>query len=364
MAHEIYSNRFLANDGNPAWHAIGTVRTLVQRFGEALIELLNGARYSLNPVGFFEPETGEWMDLPEQRAVIFQDPANNFRKSFGIVGSEFSIIQPERIIQLLDPVLSEYPVHTAGLLRDGSSIFLALKAEPREVLGEAYDSYLTFDLSFEPGRTMKAYSTDVRTVCANTQALGLSQSGLRFDVSHVGDPDAQMTVATELVKSFHERRDFFPKVMGLYAGYDMNGDEITHVIESAFTLPTRPKVLSSTIDRMNPVQIAALSDGSGPVAEFLKGLSTAERSYVNAVARSEDAREVARIAVANFNRDFPEFAGSAYAVYNGITQTADWRTDKNGGTRGNVAERVAPGGPRWYEKVRAAEALNRIVGLN
>lgn len=364
MSHEIYSTRFLANDGNPAWHAIGTVRTLVQRFGEALIEILNGARYSLNPAGFFDGETGVWQNLDDQRAVIFRDPANGFTKSFGLVSPDFAIVQPERLIEILDPVLEAYPVHTAGMLRDGSSIFLALRGEDRTILGEGYQSYLTFDLSFEPGRTMKAYSTDVRTVCANTQQVGLDQSALRFDVSHVGDVDSKVSVAAELVKSFQERRDLFPAIMEAYAKYDMNGDEIAAVIEAAFALPKRPKVLSSTIDRMNPVQLAALSDGSGPVADFIRSLSTSERAYVNAVARVEDAREIARAAVATFNTDFPEFAGTAYAVYNGITQTADWRNDRNGNVRGNVADRTAPGGPRWYEKVRAAETINGIVGLN
>ena len=364
MAHELYASRFIANDGQPAWHELGVIRTMVQTFGDALIEILNGARYTLNPAGFFDAETGTWMNLPDQRAIVFRDPANDFTKSFGLVSPDFSIVQPDRLKAVLDPVLTGYEVHTVGLLRDGSSIFIALKAGEREILGERYESYLTFDLSFEPGRTMKAYSTDVRTVCANTQQLGLDQSALRFDVSHVGDVDSKVSVAAELIKSFNERQELFPAIMNAYAKYDMNGDELRAVLDAAFAMPKRPKVLSSTIDRMDPAQIAALSDGNGPVADFIRSLSTSERAYVNAVARVEDARNVARAAIGTFNVEFPEFAGTAYAVYNGVTQTADWRNDRNGNVRGNVADRVAPGGARWYEKVRAAEAINSIVGLN
>jgi len=358
MAHEISEKRFYAYDGQPAWHKIG--QYIIQKgklFSEALSDVLDGVRYSIEPMGTFDESAHWWQALEDQRCVIYRDRKKGIVRSFGQVGKDFQIVQPERLGELLDPVLEGYEVHTAGMLRDGKSIFLALKAGEREIVGEQYTDYLTFDLSFEPGRVMKVYATPVRTVCANTQELGIGQSTVAMDISHSGNADSAMQLATAFVRSFQERKEFFTFVMEQYTLHLLNDAEIAHVIESAFPFPSRPKILTQTVDRLTPEQIATFSQ-EGTIGQLLDGLSRTERQYVNSVARTEEERSIVRYAMDRFDRDFPHFKGTAYSLYNACTETSDWRTGS-----ADVAQQIVSGGTRWREKIRAANALSSVVGV-
>lgn len=358
MSHEIYREKMLANDGKPAWHGLGVVRETVQYIAEAVRELLGNIRYSLEPAATFNPESGLFELLDEQYNVIMRDPGNTERQtfSFGQVSKDFRMADPLSLAEALDPVCGEYPVATAGMLRNGSSIFVALDGGTREIVGEEHQNFLTFDLSVEPGRTVKAYSTEVRTVCRNTQAAGLAAASLRFDISHTGNIEGKVAFAVELLKSLEERKAFFETLMEAYAKYNLNTAEVTAVIEAAHPLPKRPKILSQTIDQLEPADMAKFRGGA--IEDLLADLTDKERAYVNSVARATSARELVRSNFVSFNSVFPHFAGSAYALYNAITQTSDWRDG-----RGNVAESVAIG-PRFREKIRAAEMLTDLVGLN
>ncbi len=358
MAHEIYANAFVANDGKTAWHGLGKVRTMVQTFGEAIEEILDGATYTIEPAGTFNPNLNRWEALPHQRQVTFRDPNNEKRPvhSFGLVSKDYQIISPDRIAALLSDAVAGMPVATIGLLKKGSCIFVALDAGKRTVVGEEYQDYLTFDLSFEPGRVMQVYATPVRTVCANTQVFGKKASTINMGISHTGDVNGKMALAASFVASFEERKDFFRILMEHYVAHSMTRLQTKKVLDAAYPVPPRPKILCDTLDKLEPAEIAALT-GNEAIADLIQDLTSKERDFVNSTARSERTRALARHAIRTFDADYPEFAGTAYSVYNGITQTSDHRVGKGG-----VGESVLVG-IRFGEKVRAAEVLTKIVGM-
>lgn len=364
MAHEIYTDargaQFIDNDGLPAWHGLGKIRVMAQDFRETVTELLGGASYSIEPLATYY--RGSFELVKDQFQVMFRNPndTDNPVRSFGTVSKDFQILSPDRLSEMLSPVLSDagYKVATAGLLRNGSSIFVAMDCGERQVVGESYRDYLTFDLSFEPGRTMRVYSTPVRTVCANTQTFGIARASVDCKISHTGNVDGKLAVATALVQNLEDRQIFFANLMERFADYKIHETEMLHVLEQAFPMPVRPKSLASTVDRISPAELAMLADGNEAVMELVQEFDAKERQHINAKARVQQARELATFAHGRFEVEFPEFAGTAYALYNAITETADWRDGK-----GNIGESALVG-TRMREKVRAADALINIVGAD
>ena len=52
MSHELYTDsrgtQFIANDGKPGWHSLGTVRAVSQSFRDAIDELRGGATWTID----------------------------------------------------------------------------------------------------------------------------------------------------------------------------------------------------------------------------------------------------------------------------------------------------------------------------
>tara|TARA_B110000503_G_scaffold134815_1_gene214357 strand:- start:930 stop:2018 length:1089 start_codon:yes stop_codon:yes gene_type:complete len=352
-------SKIIANDGGPVWSHLGGSRTMQgQTFKEAIVEVLGDITYTNEPAATYSPQ-GKFELIPNQFHSMMRDPSNKVQplKSFGIVSRNYSNVTPFVVADVLGPVLSDYEVHTVGIVKNGSILFVSLKLEDQEIVGELYGYYLNFLISFEPGRASQVYLTPVRYACYNANLLSQEMSKINLSVSHMGDVKAKISLAAELVKGFQHGKEVFESAMKAFTSYKMTDQDVQDVLVKVFPIPSRPKSLKQITDKFSLAEIAALKSVEG-VGGLISGLDRVEGQYIARVAAMGGARAIMLDAIAQFDREFPHFKGTAYSVYNALTQTTDWREQQGG-----KHFESAVSGSRHGEKVRGAGELLSIVGV-
>ncbi len=168
MPARIFGARFYGYR-RPAWHSVGQVSTdsigaieAFERLGPYDVEL------EASEAGAFEITR-----LPTK-----DDPR---RRGFGKVGDEYELISPNELTAAWDASVSR-PVETMGALDRGECLFLTLRLDAFDVVGDAVENYLVVAHWMTPNKTSAAFISPVRVVCSNTLRVAERLSRLRVDL--------------------------------------------------------------------------------------------------------------------------------------------------------------------------------------
>lgn len=287
LSFDVNGNAELVLGNNTsAWHGLGTVFPGLVSKDQAIAVAMPWqakAFEMLIPSKQVLAETGVQITTNRtgRYAILRSDTAN----IIGFVGDTYEVVQPSEMFDFCEGVSVE-GYETAGAIKGGSVLFLCAHVGHIDVLGsgDITRTYLTFLNSFDGSIAAQVYMSGVRIVCRNTMNMSLkSQSGSVLKFKHT--------------KSVHDRLKTAQSIM---ESATVTEGKLKEALE---TLATR-KLKKQTYE------------------DILNDLFPGESTRTNNVKR-----EITELFADNDNNAFPDFKGTAYNLYNAITNYADHSRD-------------------------------------
>lgn len=351
MAHKIMGQRFIARS-KPAWHNIakrifGEDETITAR--EAMLEVAGDIEVVRSPIFY---KVDDVTVQAENKTAIVRKATTDDPKPLllGITSEAWHAASYPQLASALDGLSKSYKVETAGLLEDGGLAFLCFRAEDWAVKGDEMRSYFAANFSLTPGVGHKIFHSPVRVVCWNTNTMAEGQASINLSIPHSADALQRIELATRLVSQFHEMKDKAKGIFEAFADKQVTQKDVDTIIYAAFQLPNLPPQLRLLKQQLSETESETFKRALTP--DLLAGLTKAQETYDRQCEITLRLRDAAQESFDNFNP--PNLRGTAWAVYNAVTEVADWR-------EGRGADQSALFGGRAKEKSRAYEAAMMLV---
>lgn len=301
MSHEIESNEhyvYALADGLP-WHGLG-IQQAERMTLEDVVRLLPRMAETpmLRRVFYQDPSAaaGEKapMECGNMRAIVYPSDGT-------FIGMATSQYQPKAFAEAFKKAFGWIEslgawVSGAALLRGGSRAFIMARIPEMDftVENDKHVMWLSVFAGSDGKTGIYPHATMVREVCANTVGAGLAESkkaGRCISIAHHGNVDAKLAEASATLAQLDEVRQAYGKACERLLDATMTATE-----EAAF------------------------------VNELIVGDST----------RAENAREKI-LENAHFGRGNRAYAGTAYAMFQGVTDYVDHDAVQT--SKGDVNER-------------------------
>lgn len=297
MAHEIRDTDTIAYAGEAPWHKIGTKIDFEMTPSEALtfakLDWTVGTRDLVAKNGRllddFGDDSGTQILLPvtSHKATVREDTG----EILGVVGSDYCVIQNSQFTSAIDDITKHgFRVDVAGSLFGGRVIWVTGTLPGSYFVGghsgEEIQPRLSFFTSHDGSKAHTAMASPVRIVCNNTlnMAERVSTAIIRLrHTKHAMDSDTQLNVQNAL---------------GIMTA------SMEQIGEIADALLNR-QVSSADVD-----QVCAALIPDNPAAK-------------NNTRTANNRDSIRRLFEYGQGNDAPHVRGTAWALYNGVTEYAD-----------------------------------------
>lgn len=319
--HGIFGERFLGRR-EPAWHGLG------QTFDEPLmpIEAIRriGMDYTVDKVPLSGAAFGETIQT-DMFALVRQPTADSPKPAFlGTCGRGYEVIQNSDIATVIEPLAKDWPVETAGALNDGKAMFLTLDAGSAAVSNGTADEelrqYFLVTNTHDQGRSLRVAYTPMRVVCQNTLAIGLSEASLNIGLTHHRNVHEEFALTVKIVAAMRHAQQKVNRDFNRMAVRVLTAEEVGYILAASYTLPAMPQKLRI---------FDSLRDNKDITSQFseqeLLKLASQRKKYDTEVSCLENYKAGAVERFEAFSDEQPAFAGTAWALYNGITETENYR---------------------------------------
>lgn len=351
MSHEIFGTRFIGTR-TPAWHNLGTVVDGVDSVDEALKLAGIDFTYETSPLSFETPD-GEHVVYGD-KVVIMRSPTvdDNQWRPLGTATESYAILQNDELARGMDDIAKAtgWSFETAGALKHGASIFMTLDAGERDVKGDRYESYVLVSDSKVAGKALEIAIVPLRVVCQNTLTAALSSASFSVKIRHDANASSEYEFWTGLIPTLQQRQDDVFTNLDALAARKTKKAEVDAIINAAYPMPIKSAKLRT---------LESLPDGTA--VETFERLTTSHQYWTDYANKH---REAARVLYDRFNdsdeasdTNNSQFAGTAYAALQAVTELADW----GGGGQPESTSMSALFGDRAKVKQRAWEAANSLI---
>src|SRR4051794_20966643 len=210
MAHGITQSDTMMSVRRVPWHRLGVVlderpRTLAAAL-EAAGLTWTVAKEPLYRAGG-QPVAGHHATVREDTDQVL-----------GVVSGDYVVVQNSECFAFLANLLgSELIFETAGSLWGGRHVFITAQLPDRVTVGgDEVRPYVVLSAWHTGTGAIRAMTTPVRAVCANTVRAALERARGVYRVAHVGDPTAQL----------HEARAVLGMTVDYYRQFAAFGDQL------------------------------------------------------------------------------------------------------------------------------------------
>jgi len=282
MAHHIEENDSMFFVGKTPWHGMGTELPRLATAAEA-IEAAN-----LSWHVYQEPVlTSAGVELSDKRLNIRSDTG----QPLGVVGTQYKILDNVDAFAFFDAVTMDPngpKYETAGSLWNGRKVWMLAKMpDCIEVApGDIVDPYILLSNTHDGSGAVRILETPVRVVCQNTLNAAHASQGRNIRIRHSGDMSFKVS---EVQDALGIIRANFEATAELYKAL-------------ARDYPT-PDEVETVLNRLFP--------------ETKSDRSTIQKGRV---------RTLAAAGIGNGNK---AVEGTAWALYNGITELTDHHANKD-----------------------------------
>jgi phage/plasmid-like protein (TIGR03299 family) len=266
MAHNIFNERFYSLR-QPAWHGLGTIGQEEQ----TATEIFNGMTpyiVTLEPV--FTKIGNLKLELPNKVITRHPIPDDNNYRSFGIVGPEYTMIDPLRTCEIYDES-TQRPVETLGVLGQGESIFITTKLPSFSIkgrssgVGDDVDSYLLLHNPYGDG-AIQIRVTPVRVVCQNTLIAAKAASTESFRIIH--DTKVEERLAgwmAGIVQRAERKSDALAEVFNFMASTEIDDEQALDALKRIYVDPRKPSYVpdQSVMERREKAYEANVKANAG-----------------------------------------------------------------------------------------------------
>lgn len=285
-----------------AFHAMGTEIPEGMDVEEAL-EYCHMANWNVRKIPHrqnIEVEDGQGgtriaeVAIPNMYTVLRDSPFTGEPEALGAVGRKWTPFQNESVANLCRRLRDMGGVKPAayGVLGGGRKTFLAMKFpeglqfhSPHSGLVDTTDLYLTVFNSHDGFGSLSANITPVRPYCANQQRMAESLAKTRFLLRHTGEEQIRMQQLEELLGESFEYHQVYREMCQAQIEKELDEDEVLRELNKLF-LATDPDLT----ERQRELR----ADVVGQVRYLYNHSETVE-----------------------------PFRGTAYGLYNAITEYTD-----------------------------------------
>jgi phage/plasmid-like protein (TIGR03299 family) len=285
---------FMAADGQPAWHGLGTVVSEAVKAEEAL-RLAHLSGWDVHKVRIFG-ERGDrsgmaarTIELPDTFMTVRTNPFTGELEGLGTVGKVWRPFQNEDLCDALDAIVDESGAHyhTAGSLEDGRKVFVAMKMPEGILVGgeDPVDLYLIASTAHDGTGSTRFMVSPVRPVCKNTLDAAIRGARRSWSLRHSTNMEGRLAEAREDLALTWRYAESAKKVFDGMISSPFTDDEMAGFLKE---LMPDPK-----------------TDAEGWVER-----AAGQRTAVMDIFKNKDTCEVGR--------------GTKWAAYNAVAEYADW----------------------------------------
>jgi phage/plasmid-like protein (TIGR03299 family) len=210
MAHGITAHDSLMVVRTPAWHGLGAVLHHTPRSIEDALNA-SGLTWSVENHALHRDDG---RPLPGFHATVRRDTD----EVLGVVSDDYVVVQNRECFAFLANLLgSELIFETAGSLWGGKQVFITAKLPDHITAGgDEIRPFVVVSAWHTGTGAIRALSTPVCAVCANTVHAALERAQAVHRVRHVGDPTSQL----------HEARRVLGLTVDYYRQFARFGDQL------------------------------------------------------------------------------------------------------------------------------------------
>jgi phage/plasmid-like protein (TIGR03299 family) len=260
---------------------------------------------------------GHTQPIPDKAAIIRKD---NY-VHLGVVGRVYRPLQNREAFAFMDVLVAEGQMryHTAGSLRGGKKVWmLGQIASFDAVPGDRVDQFLLGYNQHDGQGAFRIFFTAVRVVCANTARLALEQDGRRgVAIRHTPGMCRRVNDASQLLGLARKSHENYRELIVVLARTRLRGAAAEEVVKELIPLPI----------------------GKNPT----RALNTRRRI----LSLYDHGR----------GQDIPGVRGTAWALYNAVTEYTNYRRTTRRGQAGRFEAALFGTGHNLVE--RATKALVR-----
>lgn len=302
MAHNLFNERFYSLR-QAAWHGLGTIG----QEGESAVDIFQRMSpyiVSLEPV--YTEIGGDQLELPYRVITRHPVPDDPNYHTFGVVGPDYTLVDPTRTCEIWDESTSAYP-ETLGVLGKGESMFITTKLPAFEIQGDEVQSYLLLHNPYGEG-AVQVRITPVRVVCQNTLIAAKAASTESFKIVHDKNVEKRLTAwMSGIMQRAALRSKGLQESFDLMAHVRLEEEQAYAVLQSIYVDPKEPRYVpdKSIMQARQKVYEAAV--------------------YRHALWRNEVLEDWKGQGV---GMDSKATEGTAWGLYNAVVEVEDYRPTK------------------------------------
>jgi phage/plasmid-like protein (TIGR03299 family) len=323
--------------GDRPWHGLGTEVLEMQTSEEALVKA--ALNWEVEKKKLFisgnEDDSGPFLEVEGNFAIVRKTDG----KALGVVGSRYVPFQNRDAFKWFDDLVGsrEAIYETAGSLRGGKIIWIMSKLPNH--LGwsdDPIEQWLVLSNSHDGSRQVSVMATPIRVVCMNTLNAGIHRASAFFEMRHTSRISEMQTIidAREVLGTVTRYFEELDGVLRLLKSYSMSEQETQRYIYNLFPIKT---------NRPTP-------DAEDEAQDVELGVNA--QKYVNKILELMETGK---------GSDIPGVRGSAYGVFNAVTEFVDhWQPVK--GKAEKMSNKLFS---IWFGNGRAFKqrAFNQLVDL-
>ena len=326
----------------PAWGRMGIALNHKDKVTAVAAGQANGLDFEVETAPVVIKYNGRQLET-DRVAIIRPEYQGEPEVVIGYASPKFVPLQNKELFEMLDPISKEWPVDTLGVLPAGDGIFMALFAGSGEIVpGENIEDYFLVKSVQNGGSALQIMYTGFRTRCSNALPVATRSAAVKARIVHTAGVQVRTANAVKLLADMKLARERMRKMYTQLAMTHIIESQVDDIIKAAFP---DPKLGNNArlIEGLDEDILAA-----APAGIIDSGTHDVAR-YDYAMSRILEFRSTTKGLYNRITDEYPEIAGTAWAAFNAVTESADYR-------RGNSIESVSMStlfGSRAAEKTRA-----------
>lgn len=326
MSSNLFGERFLGYR-QPAWHHLGQVFEEPITASEAVKMANLDYQVIKAPMTITVPTVFGKTSVPiEDQIALVREPVADDPEPrvFGYASPNYGVLQNTDIAEILDALVNEWPVETAGALGHGETTFMSLDVGMASVGGEEVHQYFLATDTKDGKTAFRMAFTPIRVVCMNTLVVGLAQASVLQKMQHIADIRNQVEYRLELMAKLQKAQKYVMGTFDVMAAAVLSPRQITETMKAAYPFPARPGK-ATLLDTFDDDDIEAMDLG------VLYGEATeAQKQWVYYCDRATNYRLGAKERLDKLNDGNPSLANTAWYVYNSVVEAEDFRDGPEG----------------------------------
>ena len=340
------------NDKQPAWWGLGIQPENAYQWADVSTGFeAAGMMYKLYLTPCKTEFKGIEIEFTDRRVVTREPSLRDDQPTLlDVVSDNFVLLQNQEIAERFDPLCKLYKLATFGVLDEGRRVWCAFETDEFDIKGDPFKGFLVAYGHQAGSGSFSVFYTNVRVVCQNTLMMALDKSFDLMKFAHKGQVKDLVEMRAWAEVEVAASRQNVIKQWEMLVNTKVNEIQVAQIIEAAFPEPKKGKAIrmvEAAPDLLQKSLAQSLFDEAQ--AKLDRGMVSVENN---------------RVAVGNklniFNSEFPQFAGTAYAVVNAVTEHADWPENARKDTPQATLFGYRNGWKQkaWAEAMKIAKASN------